>query len=209
MQAAQNLGRFFPLPDKDQARDQPERNGSGQTDQTFFMLQNLSQRAGGTSPVLRGCPVIRDESAQGTVAFYGLGKQHNVPARRRYLGPDDGKDARLTGGLEEAGNTVEPVAVRERQRGHPHPRRGLHELFWPRDPETEGDAAPYVQMDEVVRGLSVQSVTPTRNHSPSFSRARSTTEPSERRTLARLLFFARLSSHHARTSRQRPSTSTT
>src|SRR5215216_5755339 len=112
MQAAQNLGRFFPLPGKDETRDQPERDGSAQADQTFSMLQDLPQRTGGTAPVLRRCPVIRDEPAQGTVAFYGLGKQHNVPARRRYLGPDDGKDARLTGGLKEAGNTVEPVAVR-------------------------------------------------------------------------------------------------
>src|SRR5215213_8487682 len=173
------------------------------------MLQDLPQRTGGTAPVLRRCPVIRDEPAQGTVAFYGLGKQHDVSTRRRDLGPDDGKDASLIRSLEEAGDAVESVAVRERQRGHPHPRRGLHELFWPRDPETEGEPTPDVQMDETLRGTPVQSVTPTRNHSPSFSRARSTTEPSERSTLTRLLSFARSSSHHARTSRQRPRTSTT
>src|SRR5215216_1845990 len=150
MQAAQNLGRFFPLSGKDQARDQPERDGSGQTDQTFFMLQDLPQRTGGTAPVLRRCPVIRDEPAQGTVPFYGLCEQHYVPTRRRDLGPDDGKDARLIGDLEEAGDAVESVAVRERQRGYPHPRRCIHELFWPRDPETEGEPAPDVQVDEIV-----------------------------------------------------------
>src|SRR5215210_1109150 len=131
-----------------------------------------------------------------------------MPARRRDLDPDDGKDAQFIGGLEEAGDAVESVAVRECQRGHPHFRCGLHQLLRSRDPETEGEPAPDVQMDEAARGLSVQSVTPTRNHSPPFSRARSTTEPSERRSLARLLSFARVSSHHARTSRQRPSTST-
>src|SRR5829696_291085 len=209
MQMAQNLGRFFTLLGKYHARQEPERDGSGQADQTFSMLQDLPQRTDRTAPVRRRCPVIRDEPAQGAVAFYGLGKQHDVTTRRRDLGPDDGKNARLVGRLEEAGNTVEPVAVRERQRGHSHVRRSLHQLFRSCDPETEGEPAPDVQMDEVVRGLSVQSVTPTRNHSPSFSRARSTTEPSERRSLARLLFFARSSSHHARTSRQRPSTSTT
>src|ERR671910_697567 len=209
MQAAQNLGRFFPLPGKDQARDQPERNGSGQADQTFSMLQDLPQRADRSSPVLRRCPVIRNEPTQGTVAFYRLGKQHDMPARCRNLGSDDGKDARLISGLEEAGDAVEPVAVRERQGGHPHFRCDLHQLLWSRNPETEGEPAPDVQMDEALRGLSVQSVTPTRNHSPSFSRARSMTELSERRSLARLQSFARVSSHQARTSRQRPSTSTT
>src|SRR5918995_1079826 len=87
-QAAQNLGRFFRLSGKDQTRQEPERDGSGQADQTFFMLQDLLQRTNGTAPVLRRRPVIRDEPAQGTVPFSGLGKQHYVSTRRRDLGPD-------------------------------------------------------------------------------------------------------------------------
>jgi hypothetical protein len=78
----QRSGRFFPLPGKDQAWQEPERDGSGQADQTFFMLQDLPQRASGTSPVLRRCPVIRDEPAQGTVPFNGFGQQHDEPIRR-------------------------------------------------------------------------------------------------------------------------------
>src|SRR3712207_5835826 len=52
MQAAQNLGRFFPLPGEEQARNQSERDGSCEADQTFFMLQDLFQRTDRTSPVL-------------------------------------------------------------------------------------------------------------------------------------------------------------
>src|SRR5215210_7614081 len=52
MQAAQKLGRFFPLPGKDQARDQPERDGSGQADQTFLMRQNCSRSSDRTPPLV-------------------------------------------------------------------------------------------------------------------------------------------------------------
>jgi hypothetical protein len=51
-QRDQRSGRFFPLTSKDQARQEPERDGSCEADQTFSMLQDLPQRTGGTSPVL-------------------------------------------------------------------------------------------------------------------------------------------------------------
>src|SRR5918994_3186714 len=51
-QRVQRSSRFFPLPSKDQARQEPERDGSCEADQTFFMIQDLLQRTDRTAPVL-------------------------------------------------------------------------------------------------------------------------------------------------------------
>src|SRR5918998_2886183 len=130
------------------------------------------------------------------------------PFFHRDFGANDGGDPELTGRSKELRDAVEAVPVRKGQRAHPHAGRCLDQLVGRGHPETVGEAAPDVQVDEPPK-LRHQSTTPTRNHPPDRSRVRSTTPPPESRTLKTNLSLRRYSCHHHPTSLQRSMTLTT
>src|SRR2546425_12532822 len=73
-----------------------------------------------------------------------------MPRRDVGLRPEDRLHARAAPGLEKVHGPVHDAVVRERERGHLHPRRGLEELRDPRGTVEQGVFGMAVQVAEAL-----------------------------------------------------------